>query len=276
MNIGGIAAAYLLVVRSVMFDVFVYATLVEWIAIGFISVYITRRIWTFGRELGEPGNSAVPSEDWVSHDQSIDFIDDVVLSKLIREYRNFIERDQRTDLITRLSTVMWESGRSYDDIVKVVSQMFTSRPSQVSWQDRFKRRLSLSQTVDNLSTYQKLREDALQSVRSVLESSSGTLASHSRPSEDMLRELIAEAEKIFVDRSDQSQLVAAYCVAIWSKGTDRHSISEILTTLAQYDDPSASWYHVGPLKHRWDAATREIRTRTVKDLRQTVAFGGIS
>ncbi|HBO89969.1 MAG TPA: hypothetical protein DD460_04405 [Acidobacteria bacterium] len=276
MNIGGIAAAYLLVVRSVMFDVFVYATLVEWIAIGFISVYITRRIWTFGRELGEPGNSAVPSEDWVSHDQSIDFIDDVVLSKLIREYRNFIERDQRTDLITRLSTVMWESGRSYDDIVKVVSQMFTSRPSQVSWQDRFKRRLSLSQTVDNLSTYQKLREDALQSVRSVLESSSGTLASHSRPSEDMLRELIAEAEKIFVDRSDQSQLVATYCVAIWSKGTDRHSITEILTTLAQYDDPSASWYHVGPLKHRWDAATREIRTRTVKDLRQTVAFGGIS
>ena len=198
MNIGGIAAAYLLVVRSVMFDVFVYATLVEWIAIGFISVYITRRIWTFGRELGEPGNSAAPPVDWVSHDQSIDFIDDVVLSKLIREYRNFIERDQRTDLITRLSTVMWESGRSYDDIVKVVSQMFANRFSQGSWRHRFMGRLSLTQTADDLSDYQQFREDALRSVEAVLELSPDGSAAHSLPTEDALRKLILEAETVFV------------------------------------------------------------------------------
>jgi hypothetical protein len=276
MNIGGFIAAYLLVVRSVMFDVLVYATLVEWIAVGFISIYITRRTWTFGRELGEPDNSAAPPADWVSHDQSVDFVDDTVLSTLIGEYKDFIERDQRTDLITRLSTVMWESGRSYEDIVKVVSQMFANRSSQASWRDHFTQRLSLSQTADDLTDYKQLREDAFQSVGTILESSPNSSTTHSHPTEDALRKLILEAEKVFVESSDQSQLVATYCVAIWSKGADRQSITDTLTTLTQYDDPSASWYHVGPLKHRWDSATREIRTRTVQDLRQTVTFGGIS
>jgi len=276
MNIGGIIAAYMLVIRSVMFDVFAYAPIVEWIAVGFISVYVTRRIWTFGRELGEPGNATVPPVDWVSHDQSIDFVEDAVLSKLMREYRDFVERDQRTNLITRLSTVMWESGRSYEDIVKVVSQMFASRPSQVSWQDRFMGRLLVSRNADDLSEYQQLRENAFQSVEAVLETPAGDQILNSHPTEGALQGLIAEAEKIFVESSDQSQLVATYCVAIWSKGTDRESISDTLTVLAQYDDPVASWYHVGPIKRRWDAATREIRTRTVQDLRQNVAFGGIS
>ena len=276
MNIGGIIAAYMLVIRSVMFDVFAYATIVEWIAVGFISVYVTRRTWTFGRELGEPGNATAPPPDWVSHDQSIDFVDDDVLSKLMKEYRDFVERDQRTKLVTRLSTVMWESGRSYEDIVKVVSKMFASRPSQLSWTDRFMGPLLVSHNVGDLSEYQQLRENAFQSVEAVLEPSPDDAILNPHLTEGDLQDLISEAEKIFVESSDQSQLVATYCVAFWSNGTDRESIADTLTVLAQYDDPVASWYHVGPLKRRWDAATREIRTRTVQDLRQNVAFGGIS
>jgi len=154
--------------------------------------------------------------------------------------------------------------------------MFASRPSQLSWTDRFMGPLLVSHNVGDLSEYQQLRENAFQSVEAVLEPSPDDAILNPHLTEGDLQDLISEAEKIFVESSDQSQLVATYCVAFWSNGTDRESIADTLTVLAQYDDPVASWYHVGPLKRRWDAATREIRTRTVQDLRQNVAFGGIS
>ena len=276
MNIGGIVAAYLLVGRSVMFDVLAYAPLVEWIAVAFISIYITRRAWTLGRELGAPGNSTVPPADWVSHDQSIDFIEDDVSSRLINLNIDFIERGQRTALITRLTTVMLESGRSYEDIVKVVSQIFLDRPSKVSRRTRFTQRFSLRRDNDEISAYKQIRMEAFKVIGAVLESEPDRSVVNSFPSENELTKLITAGEKIFVESSDQTQLITTYCVAIWNQGIDRQSISNTLNTLAQYDDLAPPWYQIGPLERRWNNVAREIRARTVQDLRQTVPLGEIS
>jgi hypothetical protein len=91
-----------------------------------------------------------------------------------------------------------------------------------------------------------------------------------------LDELISRGEKVFVETSDQSQLIATYCVAIWQEGADRQSIVKMIEPLAQYDDPSLPWYHIGPLKRRFHETAREIRNRTVQDLRQSAALGGTS
>ena len=276
MNIGGIAAAYLLVLRSVMFHVLAYAPLIEWVAVALISLYVTRRIGTLGKEHGEPGNSEVPPPDWVSHDQSVDFVDDDVLSRLIGEHRDFVERDQRTNLIARFSTVMWESGRSYEDIVKVVSHMLASRTSEISYVTRLGRRVLFSQPADQSLDYQESREDTLRSIGEVLKSSPDRSVAHSFPAGGALQELISKGEKFFVETSDPSQLLATYCVATWNEGTDRQSIAKMIEPLAQYDRPSPPWYHIGPLKRRRDETAREIRNRTVQDLRHGVALGGTS
>jgi hypothetical protein len=154
--------------------------------------------------------------------------------------------------------------------------MLAKDPAEMSYTTRLLQRASFLQLADQLLNHQESREGTLKSIGEVLQSSSDRSIEHSFPSADALDELISRGEKVFVETSDQSQLIATYCVAIWQEGADRQSIVKMIEPLAQYDDPSLPWYHIGPLKRRFHETAREIRNRTVQDLRQSAALGGTS
>jgi len=273
-NIGGFVVVYILVLRSAIFDVFAYAMLIEWIAVALVTTYVARRTWMLGRALGERGNSEAPSAEWVSHSQTIDFVEDPALSKLLGEYSAFVNHDSRTALVTRLSTVMWASGKSYEEILLVVSQMLGVRAMNNAQRFRLIRKYLLLQNVDD-STYQSdTRESALNSIGIALEESANVPGSGSLRSDFDVLEMISKGEQVFIETSDQSQLVATYCVASWSDGADRSSIGKILDPLTRYERPAVPWYRFGPFRRGWDVVAREDRLRTVNQLRNAMAVGG--
>jgi hypothetical protein len=229
-----------------------------------------------GKDMGQPGNVETPAADWVSHDQTVDFVEEAALSKLMGEYSAFLENDHRSTLVTRLSTVMWESGRPYDDILGVVSQLLGKRSTgdlrdlKSFWRIPFRGSSAAS------ASHQEARRGAFKSIGEVLETPFERSGAGSIRTADHLKNLITECEQTFVDTSDQSQLVTTCCVTIWSDGADRAFIARVLEPLARYTEPLAPWYRIGPLKRSWDAATRENRIRTVENLRQAMAVGGLA
>jgi hypothetical protein len=275
MNIGGFASAYVLIIRAALFDSLEFALLIEWIAIAVLSTYTARRIAFFGREICAPGDQAAPPQAWSRHDQSIDFVEETDLMKLTGDWAAFVDGELRPVLLSRVSAAMWESGRSFDDILKIATILYSRRQLENDSTGVFGlwRYLPLRRSGGSKQGNEK-RETLLAQVIAVMGETDPSSISDAQVDLIGVAKLVSDGESLFVEESDQSLLVAASSVAAWGNGVDQSTIVRLLEPVANYSPVDRAWYRIGPLKKKWNNMIREERRHTADQLRLAFEVGG--
>jgi len=128
--IGVLLYSYLALIRPLIADSFSYTPLVEW---GIVCLVAWRVYRGIRNTIRERHSATLQLSTWEKHSQEVQEIVDTELAYLSTIQKDFVEKGQRSSLITNLVVMLYENGWDINRIGNTLTRLINHEDQKVPW-----------------------------------------------------------------------------------------------------------------------------------------------